>query len=276
MNPVGLAAGIAAIAAVAPGTAGAQDDEALLDRHRPLLRYDASEEYFAQPVSLPPVTAQRLPGDRVYGRVTEEDGRTWLQYWLFFADNPQDRGLVATGRHEGDWELVQVALDGGGQPVAATLSQHSWAETCGWSEVQTTEGDAAPVVYVANGSHAMYARRGDYDRPFPDPTDEAGGEGRTVRPAVSVIEDERPAWVAYPGRWGATEAGLVPGESSSPRGPRFAESGAWSEPAAYQASGRACGAGAPGRWWIWPAIAAPLLIVAGALIYRRRRPGALT
>jgi hypothetical protein len=44
----------------------------------------------------------------VYRRVA--DG--WVQFWMVYARNDQDRGVLRTGRHAGDWEMVQVRLDG--------------------------------------------------------------------------------------------------------------------------------------------------------------------
>jgi hypothetical protein len=105
----------------APAAAGPAGDE--LDRHRPVLRYDSREQDFARTV----------PGRReravVYGRAAPlHGGRLWLQYWLYFAENTQDRGIFHTGRHEGDWELVQVGLDSRSRPAAVTYGQHSWAK----------------------------------------------------------------------------------------------------------------------------------------------------
>jgi hypothetical protein len=206
-------------------------------------------------VSLPPGSAEAVKGDRVYGRIATEAGEKWLQYWFFYAYNPQDRGILRTGRHEGDWELFQVRLADEGRPDVVTMTQHSWAEGCSWDALERSGG--GPVLYVANGSHAVYARAGDHDRPFPDPTDEADGEGREVRPRLSMIDDGSPGWVSYPGRWGTTEDGWVPGESPSPRGPPFQDHGAWTEPATFHSEvARACGAGAPGRWWALPAFVA--------------------
>ena len=48
--------------------------------------------------------------ERVYGRVKEDGGRTWLQYWLWCYYNPKH--LLGWGKHEGDWEVVQIGLDG--------------------------------------------------------------------------------------------------------------------------------------------------------------------
>jgi hypothetical protein len=83
---------------------------ALLAEHRPVLVYDARERDFATSVAR--WRDPRAPHpDVVYGRAVRDDGRLWLQYWLFSRYNAQDRGIVKTGRHEGDWELVQLGLD---------------------------------------------------------------------------------------------------------------------------------------------------------------------
>ena len=260
-----------------PAAAGSGADRALLERYRPVLRYSAAEQFFAQPVSLPPDSAEVVPGDRVYGHVASEAGETWLQYWFFYAENPQDRGLLRTGRHEGDWELFQIRLGDDGRPEVVTMSQHSWAEGCAWGELEHTNGGRTPVLYVANASHAVYAKAGDHDRPFPDPTDEADGNGPQTRPAVIPIDDQAPDWVRYPGRWGMTEAGWIPGEAPSPRGPRFHEDNPWTQPSTFHADvARACGAGAPGRWWALPALVGVgailgVLTLLATRAFRRRR-----
>lgn len=254
----------------APATASSP--EMALERHRPVVHYSAKERYFAQPVSLPAGSAEVREGDRVYGHVAHDGEDVWLQYWMFFAENPQQRSPLHTGRHEGDWELVQLRLGPGGTPDLATLSQHSWAEGCAWDELEL-EG-AAPVVYVANGSHAIYSRPGFYDRPFPDPTDEAGADGRRVRPELTPIGDRRPAWVRYEGRWGDTDAGWVPGESPSPLGPRFQPSGVWDAPSAYHEERAVdCGSGPPSRPWQAPVI---WLLVAGLSAAGLRRGEAIS
>jgi hypothetical protein len=261
------------IALVAPTSATGQADEDELKRYRPILRYSDDEEYFAQPVSLPPRSAEVRRGDRVYGHVALEGNDVWLQYWFFYAYNPQDRNPLNTGRHEGDWELAQFRLGPDGVPDLATLAQHSWAEGCDWNELDLRSG--APVLYVANGSHAVYSAPGSYDRPFPDPTDEADGAGRQVRPRLTAIDDGSPAWVDYEGRWGKTEVGWIPGESPSPRGPRFQENSAWNTPSAFhEDDARECGSGAPGRPWQTPlaAVLVAALVLFGIVRYRRSHP----
>jgi hypothetical protein len=278
------------VAAGVPEAAVAADDAALLRAYRPELRYDRSEHHF--PTSIESWRAGR-PGKLViYGRaVRRRDGARWLQYWIFYTFNPQDRGVVRTGRHEGDWELVQVRLDPRGRPERAMLRAHTWAQGCRWSELLRTRS-GAPVVFVANGSHANYSRPGVHDRPWPDPNDEADGRGRVVRPAVEPIgvaefggrgpdrsiEPTRrisPGWLAWPGRFGNSRASFVPGEQSSPRGPAFQP--AWSDPAGLDREARSCTAEPPGRPWQAPITIAlvalpPLILVARAR--RRRRPAA--
>ncbi len=206
------------------------------------MRYDSAERDRATAVEA--LTA-RVEGERIalrprvdplpdvtYGRrVRGSDGRTWLQYWFLYATNTQDRGIVRTGRHEGDWEMVQLALGADGRPRDATFAQHSWAEACPWRG----------VVHVAHGSHASFPTAGEHGRPWPDPDDFADGRGRAVRPRVEPFG----AWARWPGRWGTADASWIPGEQSSPRGPAFQEEGAWRDPAAFHARARACGSGAP-------------------------------
>jgi hypothetical protein len=278
-----LAVGVVAVAAATADTASSAPatptDHALLDRYRPVLAYDSAERFFAQPVGPRGHRAEGGPGQRVYGHVATEDGRTWLQYWLYYSSNPQDRGLVRTGRHDGDWEFLQLRLGRNARPDLATLAQHSWAEGCRWNELkrQTLGGNQAPVVFIANGSHATYSRPGTHDRPWPDPNDEANGRGRRIRPPVELIDDTRPGWVASLGRWGSSVAGVVPGEQSSPKGPRFQDDGRWQRPSSYHRDlALACGAAPPRRTWQTVlTIGLGVLLIGGVgvvvLRWRRRR-----
>jgi hypothetical protein len=292
----------------APASAGPLET-ALLKRHRPVLRYDRGERHFAVAVeALASVSEidrerggrRRLPTpaflgaryadgrraeaeDRlvwrrdpspgrpvVYGRAARDrDGRLWLQYWLFFTDNPQDRGVARTGRHAGDWELLQLRLGRDRRPVEATFAQHTWAEGCRWRQLERRR--AAPVVYVANASHALYPRAGRADRPFPDPNDDADGRGRRVRPPVDVVSSRSPRWMAWPGRWGADGGGWVPGEQSSPRGPAF-QPERWDDAGAFHAAeARACGSGPPGRPWQTALTIVLAAAVAAAALWALRR-----
>jgi hypothetical protein len=198
----------------------------------------------------------------VYGRAVGP----WLQYWSFHAYNSQDRGILRTGRHEGDWEVVQVHLSAGGRPDRAVYAQHAWAEVC------AVRG--RPVVFVANGSHAAYFTAGAHNRPWPDPNDEADGRGARIRPALVRITADTPAWMRRAQPWGGSRAGWFPGEQSSPRGPAF-QPERWTNPAGLAAKARACGSGAPPLrigWGLKGAAVAVLVAFALALGRRRLRP----
>jgi hypothetical protein len=150
----------------------------------------------------------------------------WTQHWLYSPENPQDRGIVRTGRHAGDWELVQTHPREG-----VVLGQHSGAERCPVGRDDLT-------VYVANGSHALYFRPGLRDRTFPDPNDEADGRGARVRPRVVRITEDSPAWMRRREPWGGARARL-PWESDSPRGPAF-QGVRWDDPDAFARSASPC------------------------------------
>jgi hypothetical protein len=216
-------------------------------------------------------------GRAAYARAVPRDGGgAWLQYWLWYPRQDQDRGVVRTGRHEGDWEMVQFRVDARGRPRDAVYAQHSGAERCPWSTVERRDG--RPLVYAANGSHASYLRAGTRDRMWPDPNDEADGRGRVVRPRVVHVSADSPAWMRRPGRWGGARARWwIPGEQDSPRGPAFQPQGRWSDPEGWADSARGCKAGCDdvgecdGAETALGAGGAAALVGAGLLTWRRRR-----
>ncbi|MGH8573517.1 MAG: hypothetical protein ACREX8_13220 [Gammaproteobacteria bacterium] len=59
--------------------AGESSSAELLERYRPVLRYDRDERYHAQPVAPPFGAPRERRGDRAYGHLAREDGRRWLQ-----------------------------------------------------------------------------------------------------------------------------------------------------------------------------------------------------
>jgi hypothetical protein len=87
-----------------------------------------------------------------YGRVVASDGQVWLQYWLWYYDNPNT--FAGRGRHQGDWELVQIGL---GDDGSATCSQHNVGETRDWDRLpRHPDASDHPLIYVAPFSHANY------------------------------------------------------------------------------------------------------------------------
>ena len=127
---------------------------------------------------VPPVSRFDKYKTAIYGReftdVAEEDeitnlslltlGKeyTILQYWFFYPyNNFVWRHTDGTDRpgnnHEGDWEMIQIILDGE-DPVYATYSWHWAGTTFTWDELQV-DGEH-PHVYVGKGGHANWERGG--------------------------------------------------------------------------------------------------------------------
>jgi hypothetical protein len=160
----------------------------------------------------------RRYGDRVYGRVVRDAGRTWLQYWFWFYFTSGH--LLGFQSHEGDWRLLQIGLDPEGAPETVTYPRRRGRpETRPWPRVERlgSDGRESPVVYISPISHAFYFEPGGHwSREGPD---SAGGE---LGPVIPVLEPFGP-WVAWPGRWG--------GMRDSPRGPAFHP--AWTHPSRY-------------------------------------------
>ncbi len=172
--------------------------------------------------------------DLAYGRARRDGaGGLWLQYWLFFYY--YDRGLLGLEQREGDWQMVQLRLDAGGLPDAATLARPSGAQRLSWEQLETAPSADGPVavIYLARGSHTPLAGAGSHEAPLvPDHND---GRGTRLRPRLEVISDEGPGWVHWPGRWGSTRR-REHFEADSPRGPR--EQPQWWDPAALHEEAR--------------------------------------
>jgi hypothetical protein len=167
----------------------------------------------------------------VYGHVARDSGgRVWLQYWYFYLYN--DASFAGNiGLHEGDWEMVQLRM-AGEQPDLAVYAQHDYCEQREWSQVER-EGPA-PVVYPGRGTHASYFEPGLHRTAvWWDIVD-------GLRPApplrLVVLDDQPPGWVAWPGRWGATQPRIPAIDSWSPVGPAQHEQ--WSDPGKLLAKAR--------------------------------------
>ena len=175
------------------------------------------------------------PPPTAYARVVHEENHTVIQYWLFYYYNDW------LNKHEGDWEMVQVILDGAEQPQWVVVSQHHGGTRRPWSAVQVEEG-THPVVYVALGSHANYFWG---DEVFPNAremgsasftvVDRTGHAHRTIPQVLLVPEreeverqpDDWPGmeWLCFKGNWGerAAQADL-----GGPQGPP--EKKSWAAP----------------------------------------------
>ena len=172
--------------------------------------------------------------NKAHGRVVEQGGVTWLQYWFYmYYDDP---GFLDLGTHEGDIEMIQIRLDAAGQPDVVSYAQHRSGVSASWSQVE--QQGSSPVVYSARGTHASMLRSGDLvsDRSFlPDHTD-AGGP--RVQLDLVVLSEAQTPWAFWPGRWGGTRPedqilGDVGVEANSPTAPN--QHKAWSDPAGFHA-----------------------------------------
>jgi hypothetical protein len=172
-------------------------------------------------------------GPRVYGRVVAEDGLTWLQYWFWLYYNPKN--LFGFGKHEGDWEMVQIALGPGPRPLLATYAQHDSGEArvVDGREVEfVTRGDEMhPVVYVAPLSHASYFEAGTH--PYPVGIDHPYGDGPRACPPV----EELGPWAHWEGRWGSSERVIARRVGKGPPSPAHQRS-KWRSPGGFHRSMR--------------------------------------
>ncbi len=175
--------------------------------------------------------------NRVYGRAVEDNGRLWLQYWLWYFYNDYSLALGA-GLHEGDWEMIQLRMHDD-EPDVAVYAQHTHAEKRPWPEVEQDDGH--PVVYVARGSHASYFEAGYHTTEAW--YDLADGKREPPELTLEILEGDGPGWALWPGRWGDTQP-RVPGlHQPSPTGPGAKEQ--WRTPDALLEKARRVEHGRP-------------------------------
>lgn len=156
----------------------------------------------------PVAAAARFQADpayanRAYGRIARHGELTWLQYWFWFYYNPKN--LLGFGRHDGDWELVQIGLDDAGRPRLATCSQHAGGQGKDWDDVrmQSFGGADHLVVCAAPFSHAMYFEPGAH--PYLGGIDNPDASTPALLPEIEDLG----AWRGWPGRWGNSRGVLA-------------------------------------------------------------------
>jgi hypothetical protein len=171
------------------------------------LEFAEGDRLLAAPNPLEDAVRMQREADRfphcAYGRAVPVGGRIWLQYWLWYYDNPKT--FLGTGRHQGDWELVVVELDRDRRPRSVTCSQHTAGESHPWKRVDKHNGTTHPLIYVAPFSHANYFKPGTrFFFPGADHPTDIGPE--PVKPAVVEFGD----WQEWGGQWGA-DVGVLMG-----------------------------------------------------------------
>lgn len=152
-------------------------------------------EDMTQP-DLPPV---------VYHRVVTGGNLAWHQYWLWYLYNPW--GIGGIGKHEGDWEFVQIGRTPGerARPILVTYSQHHNGGKREYWAIEEVED--RPIVYVALGSHANYFATGRQGGGI----DLCDGMGKEL---VDYELRSFGSWASWSGRWGNSI-----GEGKSPDSP---------------------------------------------------------
>ena len=167
----------------------------------------------------------------VYGRVVEDGERKWLQYWFWLYYNPKN--LFGFGKHEGDWEMVQIGLGRDGDPEVATYAQHEAGETRKFKQGPRDMDlmGHRPVVYIAPYSHASYFK-GGITHPYLVGIDQAvypfdGGPNDSELPVVPFAE-----WVKWKGRWGNSERTIARRIGNGPPSPSC-QGPEWDRPAAW-------------------------------------------
>jgi hypothetical protein len=176
--------------------------------------------------------------NHIYGRVAiDGDGKKWLQYWFYYYYN--DFAFLGMGRHEGDWEGVQIGLDSSNRPDQVTFNEHERRATCAAGAYRSL-ASGAPKVYVGLGSHASYPAPGEWNTDVPTNDDHAHGDGPVVRPLVEAISPSATPWLNWPGRWGNSTPSETPvGDFGiSPTGPAFKTS--WTAPASWADEAENC------------------------------------
>src|SRR6266480_3684853 len=144
--------------------------------------------------------------DVVYGRAVENEDSRWLQYWFWYFYDDVRALDVGLGLHEGDWEGIELRLDGE-VPNLAVYAQHNYAEARHWDDVEKV--GQRPVVYVALGSHASYFDDGmpithwQRTKYFIDRSDGKVTPKSDVR--LEILPGPAPGWARWPGHWGDTE-----------------------------------------------------------------------
>jgi hypothetical protein len=157
-----------------------------------------------------PGIEQRLraahPRATVYFHVVRQaaTGRVAIEYWFQYLYND------FYDKHEADWEGVTVFLHGT-SPIGVGYSAHQGRRWSAWAS-QSAKNGTHPIVYVAKGSHANYAKAGRYrikvcwtshgrHCTLTPKADVASGTGGTLAP--SGYDLAQLGGKAYSGDWGS-------------------------------------------------------------------------
>ncbi|MCM2324979.1 MAG: Vps62-related protein [Candidatus Woesearchaeota archaeon] len=213
-----------------------------------------SDEYSMDMPSSDPTDQNQMPhpsmfssySPKVYGRITNKDGYTHLQYFMFY---PYQN--FYTSMHESDWEMVEVTLDSADELESVGYFFGPFSMFYYDPSLITFE-ETHPVVYVGKGSHSNFASPGviplpnllqhleflyDFANSLKDIEKLAQGvayvpeEGILDGSVVYGLEQIRltSGWPDYEGLWGQKTNAVT---TSGVKGPKFNSRFArqWSQP----------------------------------------------
>ena len=161
--------------------------------------------------------------NRTYARVVYgNSGTLWLQYWFFYYYNDWS-DLSVFGRHQGDWEMIQVSLDDDLNPSNVVYAQHGGPKRCAFGNV-VVPGTSSPEVFVANASHASYMEAGKTtvesvgyaNQSIQIDDSHWGDRDVSPQPGIEPVTGEL-NFLGWPGHWGADPPTF--GKGGSPAAP---------------------------------------------------------
>jgi hypothetical protein len=104
------------------------------------------------------------PGSAIYYHVISSNERFYIDYWWFTRFNHFDLTSCSRGdsgicdEHEGDWEGVTLVTAPEDEHTLDYVVYAAHTGTFRYPVKELRQHDGRPVVYVADGSHASYAR----------------------------------------------------------------------------------------------------------------------
>ena len=123
---------------------------------------DVNEGFYLRHKDGPTATgASRIPvangNDTIETPVWVEQFGNVITYWFFYGFDPKNPTVPADGvlAHEGDWERIQVVLDGNDAEEVIYYG-HGCSFRVPYEETLEDGSDTHPIVYSALGAHASY------------------------------------------------------------------------------------------------------------------------
>lgn len=159
-------------------------------------------------ISRHPVMDQLGKLNRARSPQSEGSSRVLIEYWYHVAYS--DANLLGIGNHQGDWEGIALLLDLhpgpegelSHRPLAAYYAAHdggTWhcPDELSWVKA---DGQAHPEAFSALGTHASYARPGNYRRFV---LVDRAERGRSWDTWNSIRPLELEPYARYRGLWGS-------------------------------------------------------------------------